>query len=151
MTGIEPALSAWEAEVLPLNYIREAESTWSAKQRAYMGAFRSGQETALGRKVGFGEDVRRQMLTYKISREHPADQRVFTRSDGSAPRHFHVKSAWKAARLGADQPELRFHDMRHIGLTMLAEAGIPITGLMATAGRSTVGAAMVLPAPSAAV
>jgi hypothetical protein len=22
MTGIEPALSAWEAEVLPLNYIR---------------------------------------------------------------------------------------------------------------------------------
>jgi hypothetical protein len=23
-TGIEPALSAWEAEVLPLNYIREA-------------------------------------------------------------------------------------------------------------------------------
>jgi hypothetical protein len=24
MTGIEPALSAWEAEVLPLNYIRVA-------------------------------------------------------------------------------------------------------------------------------
>ena len=24
MTGIEPALSAWEAEVLPLNYIPEA-------------------------------------------------------------------------------------------------------------------------------
>lgn len=23
MTGIEPALSAWEAEVLPLNYIRK--------------------------------------------------------------------------------------------------------------------------------
>ena len=25
MTGIEPALSAWEAEVLPLNYIRVAD------------------------------------------------------------------------------------------------------------------------------
>lgn len=25
MTGIEPALSAWEAEVLPLNYIRAPE------------------------------------------------------------------------------------------------------------------------------
>jgi hypothetical protein len=25
MTGIEPALSAWEAEVLPLNYIRALE------------------------------------------------------------------------------------------------------------------------------
>lgn len=26
MTGIEPAYSAWEADVLPLNYIREAAS-----------------------------------------------------------------------------------------------------------------------------
>ena len=26
MTGIEPALSAWEAEVLPLNYIRMCET-----------------------------------------------------------------------------------------------------------------------------
>ena len=25
MTGIEPALSAWEAEVLPLNYIRMSD------------------------------------------------------------------------------------------------------------------------------
>ena len=29
VTGIEPALSAWEAEVLPLNYAREAPSTQS--------------------------------------------------------------------------------------------------------------------------
>jgi hypothetical protein len=27
MTGIEPALSAWEAEVLPLNYIRATAAT----------------------------------------------------------------------------------------------------------------------------
>ena len=26
MTGIEPALSAWEADVLPLNYIRRSAS-----------------------------------------------------------------------------------------------------------------------------
>ena len=26
MTGIEPALSAWEADVLPLNYIRESKA-----------------------------------------------------------------------------------------------------------------------------
>ena len=26
MTGIEPALSAWEADVLPLNYIRRSHS-----------------------------------------------------------------------------------------------------------------------------
>jgi hypothetical protein len=32
MTGIEPALSAWEAEVLPLNYIREAVESAARQQ-----------------------------------------------------------------------------------------------------------------------
>ncbi len=40
MTGIEPALSAWEAEVLPLNYIR-------------VSALRLGRQvTALGGHMG---------------------------------------------------------------------------------------------------
>jgi hypothetical protein len=30
MTGIEPALSAWEADVLPLNYIRAAAGWMTA-------------------------------------------------------------------------------------------------------------------------
>ena len=30
MTGIEPALSAWEADVLPLNYIRKASGPIAA-------------------------------------------------------------------------------------------------------------------------
>jgi hypothetical protein len=30
MTGIEPAFSAWEADVLPLNYIRMAEPGYTA-------------------------------------------------------------------------------------------------------------------------
>jgi hypothetical protein len=30
MTGIEPAFSAWEADVLPLNYIREAGQEYTA-------------------------------------------------------------------------------------------------------------------------
>jgi len=29
MTGIEPACSAWEADVLPLNYIRVPSRGWS--------------------------------------------------------------------------------------------------------------------------
>lgn len=28
VTGIEPAPSAWEAEVLPLNYTRQSSSGW---------------------------------------------------------------------------------------------------------------------------
>ena len=33
MTGIEPALSAWEAEVLPLNYI---PARWSYERRPFL-------------------------------------------------------------------------------------------------------------------
>ncbi len=40
MTGIEPALSAWEADVLPLNYIRscavaQEQCSWPAVGRAH--------------------------------------------------------------------------------------------------------------------
>jgi hypothetical protein len=41
MTGIEPALSAWEAEVLPLNYIRARRLP--ARQRAYIVERRCSQ------------------------------------------------------------------------------------------------------------
>ena len=34
MTGIEPALSAWEADVLPLNYIREVRLTATPRSLA---------------------------------------------------------------------------------------------------------------------
>ena len=34
MTGIEPAFSAWEADVLPLNYIREARQEYTAAGRS---------------------------------------------------------------------------------------------------------------------
>jgi hypothetical protein len=43
VTGIEPALSAWEADVLPLNYTRERhhctrfEVSWRSRPRAEQG------------------------------------------------------------------------------------------------------------------
>ena len=33
ITGIEPALKAWEALVLPLNYIRKAKKIYTQKQK----------------------------------------------------------------------------------------------------------------------
>ncbi len=36
MTGIEPAPSAWEAEVLPLNYIRMALDEGSVSPSAWL-------------------------------------------------------------------------------------------------------------------
>jgi hypothetical protein len=35
VTGIEPALSAWEADVLPLNYTRERHHSTQSSQAAH--------------------------------------------------------------------------------------------------------------------
>ena len=40
MTGIEPAFSAWEADVLPLNYIRRARK---ARRRGRLAVATSGR------------------------------------------------------------------------------------------------------------
>lgn len=49
---------------------------------------------------------------------------------------------WYEARRLAGRSDLRFHDLRHTGLTNAAVAGATIAELMALAGHSTPGAAM---------
>jgi integrase len=46
------------------------------------------------------------------------------------------------ARLAAGRPDLRFHDLRHTGLTLAAATGATLADLMARAGHSTASAAM---------
>lgn len=48
-----------------------------------------------------------------------------------------------AARRAADRPDLRFHDLRHTGLTLAAHAGATLPDLMKRAGHSSVDAAQV--------
>lgn len=48
-----------------------------------------------------------------------------------------------AARRDADRPDLRFHDLRHTGLTLAAHAGATLPDLMKRAGHSSVNAAQV--------
>lgn len=48
-----------------------------------------------------------------------------------------------AARRYADRPDLRFHDLRHTGLTLAAHAGATLPDLMKRAGHSSVDAAQV--------
>jgi Glyoxalase-like domain len=56
MTGIEPALSAWEADVLPLNYIREVRFTAPPRSLAdrLSTPSRKGSTTVT---IGFGHIV----------------------------------------------------------------------------------------------
>lgn len=47
------------------------------------------------------------------------------------------------ARRAAERPDLRFHDLRHTGLTLAAHAGATLPDLMKRAGHSSVDAAQV--------
>jgi integrase len=95
------------------------------------------------RVVALPEEIRAHIRDYAISQRRDPNARVFCRPDGSALRHFHVQVAWKLARAKADVPGLRLHDLRHVGLTMLANDGMSLRSLMYRAGHTTVSAALV--------
>ena len=48
---------------------------------------------------------------------------LFTRPDGTLLRAHHVHYAWERARAAAGLPDAHFHDLRHAGLTLSAQAG----------------------------
>jgi integrase len=82
-------------------------------------------------------------------REHLRDHAQWGRngllfpSKGGAQIHaaaFH--KTWARAREAAGRPDLRFHDLRHTGLTLAAQSGATIGELMLRAGHSTPAAAM---------
>jgi integrase len=67
---------------------------------------------------------------------------LFTRPDGSQLRAHHVHYYWKHARLRAGLPGVHFHDLRHAGLTLSAEAGATLAEVMRRAGHSSAAAAL---------
>ena len=67
------------------------------------------------------------------------DAPVIDKRTGKVKRKGH---GWYAARHAAGRKDLRFHDLRHTGLTNAAVAGATLAELMALAGHSTPGAAM---------
>jgi integrase len=66
----------------------------------------------------------------------PSPSGTHLRSDGALHRAFH------AARLAANRPDLRFHDLRHTGATLAAAGGATLAELMRRLGHSTSVAAM---------
>lgn len=54
-----------------------------------------------------------------------------------------LEKFWYPAREAAGRPDLRWHDLRHIGATLAAATGATLADLMARLGHSTVGAAMI--------
>ncbi|MGE3194421.1 MAG: hypothetical protein AB7K08_13265 [Microbacteriaceae bacterium] len=54
-----------------------------------------------------------------------------------------VTQAWRKARATVGLPGAHFHDLRHAGLTLSAQAGATMAELMKRAGHSTTAAAAV--------
>lgn len=100
-------------------------------------------KTERSRAVVLPRGVAKQLRSYAMAARRDPHSRVFVRKDGSPLRHFHLQRAWKSARTAAGVEKLRFHDLRHVGLTALAEEGMPLRSIMYRAGHTTVDAALV--------
>jgi integrase len=67
---------------------------------------------------------------------------LFMHWDATMLRAHHVHYAWKHARDEAGLPDAHFHDLRHAGLTLSAQAGATLAEVMRRAGHSSAAAAL---------
>jgi integrase len=67
---------------------------------------------------------------------------LFTRADGSRLRGWDVNWAWRTAREKTGLTGVTFHDLRHAGLTLSAQAGATMAEVMRRAGHASAAAAM---------
>jgi len=74
--------------------------------------------------------------------EAAPDEPLFTQPGGGELRAHHVHARWMTARNRVGQPGLHFHDLRHAGLTLSAQAGATIAEVMRRAGHVSSQAAM---------
>jgi integrase len=70
---------------------------------------------------------------------------VFTGQRGDVLRrgNFRKASGWSDAAAAIGLPGLRFHDLRHTGNTLAAQAGVSLADLKARMGHDSVRAAMI--------
>jgi integrase len=68
---------------------------------------------------------------------------VFPNTEGNHMHHGSLYKVFKRARKEIGRPDLRFHDLRHTGATMAAQAGATMRELMDRLGHSTPQAALI--------
>jgi integrase len=71
------------------------------------------------------------------------DGLVFPNTEGKHMHHGSLYKVFKRARSAIGRPDLRFHDLRHTGATMAAQAGATMRELMDRLGHSTPQAALI--------
>ena len=70
----------------------------------------------------------------------PGDQRKGPNPWPANP--YSLNRIWRTARVGIGRPDLRFHDLRHTGLTMVAATGATTKEIMRQGGHSNPAAAL---------
>jgi integrase len=92
---------------------------------------------------GWGIDLLRrqkaQVNEWRLHSGHPHDwpERVFPTSVGTVPLRRNVLRALHALCDQLGLPRIRVHDLRHISLSLLAGANVPVKDLQRRAGHST--------------
>ena len=71
------------------------------------------------------------------------DALLVTSQDGGTLPHSTLQAAWDRSRMAAGRPDLRFHDLRHTGLTFAAQAGATTRELMERGGHSNPAVALI--------
>lgn len=85
----------------------------------------TGTKTSRSRSINLDPETLGELRAYLGANPRHEEERLFQTATGSVLRHHHVQGAWKRGRVAAGLPQYRFHDLRHAGLTLLAEQGEP--------------------------
>lgn len=73
---------------------------------------------------------------------HDRDSLIFDTQNGGRLQPSTLQRHWYKARVAANRPDLRFHDLRHSGAVLAAATGATLAELMQRLGHSTPQAAM---------
>lgn len=104
------------------------------------GVFTVGQpKTAAGvRDVAVPPHIRPVIKAHlKNHVGHAADSLLFPDDDGTHLRADRYRSHWEKARAAIGKPNLRVHDLRHVGAVLAAQSGATTAELMHRLGHTT--------------
>ena len=78
--------------------------------------------------------------------ERAADSLLFPADDGRHLRDGEYRTHWEKARAAIGKPNLRVHDLRHVGAVLAAQSGATTAELMHRLGHTTPADGTALPA-----
>ena len=100
---------------------------------------------SLAREVAIPPHILAPLLVHLDEYAAPGDDGLLFPAveSGGHMKHGALYKVYRRARQAAGRPDLRWHDLRHTGATLAAQAGATLAELMNRLGHSTVGAALI--------